>query len=379
MLAKFKSEKFKSFIFMATLTVLLITVVMISSALVSDVATQEDPKKKAVSDVVIQYDNAVKVEENSFKQTYGDKLNMLEQNNQELSKNIAEIMSMLNEQKQTPSINSFTNDTAPQVNQNQAFSNFEPPKVEEPKPIKTVPVTSTLTIIADPIKEEKKEEVKDKETKKPKQIIVPAGSFVKGRLLNGLDAPSSGAAKSSPHPVAIQIIDKSILPNKFRADIKDCVAIGSGYGELSSDRAILRVENLSCVKKDGTSITSKGSSIGYVTGEDGKIGLSGRVVSKQGAILARALVAGFAEGMAKVFTQSNTYVATSANGTVSTPDPNKAFESSMYGGAAEASKKVAEYYLKLNDEMFPIVEIAVGRKCDIIFTKPIIFEEVKSE
>ncbi|MDD3794102.1 MAG: TraB/VirB10 family protein [Candidatus Gracilibacteria bacterium] len=379
MLAKFKSEKFKSFIFMATLTVLLITVVMISSALVSDVATQDDSKKKAVSDVVIQYDNAVKVEENSFKQTYGDKLNMLEQNNQELSKNIAEIMSMLSEQKQTPSINSFTNDTAPQVNQNQAFSNFEPPKVEEPKPIKTVPVTSTLTIIADPIKEKKKEEVKDKETKKPKQIIVPAGSFVKGRLLNGLDAPSSGAAKSSPHPVAIQIIDKSILPNKFRADIKDCVAIGSGYGELSSDRAILRVENLSCVKKDGTSITSKGSSIGYVTGEDGKIGLSGRVVSKQGAILARALVAGFAEGMAKVFTQSNTYVATSANGTVSTPDPNKAFESSMYGGAAEASKKVAEYYLKLNDEMFPIVEIAVGRKCDIIFTKPIIFEEVKSE
>jgi conjugal transfer pilus assembly protein TraB len=378
-LAKFKSEKFKSFIFMATLTVLLVTVGMISSALVSDVATQEDPKKKAVSDVVIQYDNALKVEENSFKQTYGDKLNMLEQNNQELSKNIAEIMSILSEQKQTPSINSFTNDTAPQVNQNQAFSNFEPPKVEEPKPIKTVPVTSTLTIIADPIKEEKKEEIKDKETKKPKQIIVPAGSFVKGRLLNGLDAPSSGAAKSSPHPVAIQIIDKSILPNKFRADIKDCVAIGSGYGELSSDRAILRVENLSCVKKDGTSITSKGSSIGYVTGEDGKIGLSGRVVSKQGAILARALVAGFAEGMAKVFTQSNTYVATSANGTVSTPDPNKAFESSMYGGAAEASKKVAEYYLKLNDEMFPIVEIAVGRKCDIIFTKPIIFEEVKSE
>lgn len=379
MLAKFKSEKWKSFIFMATLMVLLITAGMISSALVSDVATQEDPKKKAVSDVVIQYDNAVKVEENSFKQTYGDKLNMLEQNNQELSKNIAEIMSMLNEQKETPSINSFTNDTAPQVNQNQAFSNFEPPKVEEPKPIKTVPVTSTLTIIADPIKEEKKEEVKEQELKKPKQIIVPAGSFVKGRLLNGLDAPSSGAAKSSPHPVAIQIIDKSILPNKFRADIKDCVAIGSGYGELSSDRAILRVENLSCVKKDGTSITSKGSSIGYVTGEDGKIGLSGRVVSKQGAILARALVAGFAEGMAKVFTQSNTYVATSANGTVSTPDPNKAFESSMYGGAAEASKKVAEYYLKLNDEMFPIVEIAVGRKCDIIFTKPIIFEEVKSE
>ena len=379
MLAKFKSEKLKSFIFMATLMVLLITAGMISSALVSDVATQEDPKKKAVSDVVIQYDNAVKVEENSFKQTYGDKLNMLEQNNQELSKNIAEIMSMLNEQKQTPSINSFTNDTAPQVNQNQAFSNFEPPKVEEPKPIKTVPVTSTLTIIADPIKEEKKEEVKDKELKKPKQIIVPAGSFVKGRLLNGLDAPSSGAAKSSPHPVAIQIIDKSILPNKFKADIKECVAIGSGYGELSSDRAILRVENLSCVKKDGTSITSKGSSIGYVTGEDGKIGLSGRVVSKQGAILARALVAGFAEGMSKVFTQSNTYVATSATGTISTPDPNKAFESSMFGGGAEASKKVAEYYLKLNDEMFPIVEIAVGRKCDIIFTKPIIFEEVKSE
>ena len=66
MLAKFKSEKLKSFIFMATLMVLLITAGMISSALVSDVATQEDPKNKTVSDVVIQYDNTLKVEENSI-------------------------------------------------------------------------------------------------------------------------------------------------------------------------------------------------------------------------------------------------------------------------------------------------------------------------
>ena len=59
MLAKFKSEKMKSFIFMATLMVLLITAGMISSALVSDVATQEAPPNKTVSDVVIQYDNAM--------------------------------------------------------------------------------------------------------------------------------------------------------------------------------------------------------------------------------------------------------------------------------------------------------------------------------
>ena len=92
-------------------------------------------------------------------------------------------------------------------------------------------------------------------------------------------------------------------------------------------------------KKDGTSITSKGSSIGYVTGEDGKIGLSGRVVVSKQDNISRALVAGL-QKVWQSFTQSNTYVTTSANGTVSTLIPIKAFESSMWWWTAEASKKL---------------------------------------
>ena len=264
----------------------------------------------------------------------------------------------------------------------QTTQNFNIPVVEQKvEPIKKVVAKSTLLTISAVQKQDNNVSSKQ-ETKidtKKKLPVIPAGSFSRGVLMNGLDAPTSGAAQSSPHPVAIRVMDKSILPNKFRADIKDCVAIGLAYGELSSDRAIIKVSTLSCMKKDGTPLVSKGDNIGYVTGEDGKIGLEGRVVSKQGAILARVLVAGFMEGMGKVFQQSSTYVTTATTGTTSTPDPSKAMQTSLYGGAAEASKKISDYYLKLNDQMFPVVEIANGRKCDIMFTKPVIFEETKDE
>lgn len=391
MLSKFRSEKLKSLIFLTSLMALIITISLISTSFVSDVATEESNATQKVTDVKIDYKDSSKVEEASFKSTYGDKLTSMEQKNEKLARTLEEVIKKMDEMKNTPAPTqpqqpipelSFPKETGnPQANSqktNSGYNGFEipqPSNTPKQEPIKKVALKTSLAVLkTESVKNDNNDTVE--QPRKKKQLIISAGSFVDGILLNGLDAPSSGAAKSQPHPVAIRLSDKSYLPNRFKADIKDCVAIGLGYGELSSDRAIIKIDSVNCMKKDGTAIASDGSNLGYVTGEDGKIGLDGRVVSKQGTILARALAAGFMEGMGKVFQQSNTYVATSTTGSVSTPEPNKALESSIYGGMGEASKKVAEYYLKLNDEMFPVVEIALGRKCNIIFTKPITFKEV---
>ena len=66
--------------------------------------------------------------------------------------------------------------------------------------------------------------------------------------------------------------------------------IGAGYGDISAERAYIRTENLSCVRHDGRTLEVKIH--GSIFGEDGKVGVRGRLVSKQGRDPRNALIAG---------------------------------------------------------------------------------------
>ena len=207
--------------------------------------------------------------------------------------------------------------------------------------------------------------------KEERKIVIPKGSFVKAVLLSGLDAPAGGKALSNPHPVLLKITDEAVLPNFWKADIKDCFLIGSGYGDLSSERAYIRIETLSCVKKNGEAIEKKVQ--GFVAGEDGKEGLRGRVVTRQGQILARALIAGFLEGISKAFAQANTNVIVSPQGSLTSVKPSQVFSVGIAGGLSEAAKKLADFYMKLATQMFPVIEINAGRRVDVVFLSSVSF------
>ena len=196
------------------------------------------------------------------------------------------------------------------------------------------------------------------------QPYLPSGSFVSGILLSGLDAPAGVNASKEPHPVLIKLSERAVLPNRFRFDIKDCFIVGEGYGDLSSERAYIRTTTLSCVKPDGTSVDVPIK--GFVAGEDGKVGLRGRVVSKEGQFLAKALVAGFAEGLSNVFKLSATTVSTSPLGAIQTIDPNRALQAGAYGGASQALERLAQHYIDMADRLFPVIEIDAGRTADVV-------------
>ncbi|MDJ1478821.1 TraB/VirB10 family protein [Bacillus sp. LS15-K4] len=87
-------------------------------------------------------------------------------------------------------------------------------------------------------------------------------------MTTGLDAPTHESARREPFPALLRIQKEAILPNRFRADIKECFLIAAGYGDLSSERAYLRGETISCVREDGGVIETRLDS--YAVGEDGK-------------------------------------------------------------------------------------------------------------
>ncbi len=199
---------------------------------------------------------------------------------------------------------------------------------------------------------------------KEEKPYLPSGSFVKGILLSGLDAPAGARSSQEPHPVLIRLEDQAVLPNRFRFDIKECFIVGEGYGDLSSERAYVRTTALSCVRPDGTSIDAPLK--GFVAGEDGKVGLRGRVVSKEGQLLAKAMVAGFAEGIAKILSVSMTTVSVSPLGSTQSIEPGKALQAGVLGGSSQAMERLARYYIDMAERLFPVIEVDAGRLVDVV-------------
>ena len=199
------------------------------------------------------------------------------------------------------------------------------------------------------------------------QPYLPSGSFVSGVLLSGLDAPAGVNASKEPHPILIKLSDLAVLPNRFRFDIRDCFIIGEGYGDLSSERAYIRTTTLSCVRNDGSSVDMPLKA--FVAGEDGKVGLRGRVVSKQGQFLAKALVAGFAEGMADVLRVGASTVSVSPLGATETINPGQAVKAGAMGGTSRALERLAQHYIDMAERLFPVIEIDAGRKAEVVVLK----------
>jgi conjugal transfer pilus assembly protein TraB len=213
----------------------------------------------------------------------------------------------------------------------------------------------------------------DKSAKSAPQATVhdtlPTGAFTGAVLLNGLDAPTGGLAKTNPIPVLMHLLDNGALPNGFRSRVRDCFATGAGYGDLSSERAYIRLETLSCVMKSGDVIDTPVE--GFIAGEDGKNGLRGTVVSKQGQLIARALFAGIAAGLGQSISQSYSTVSTSALGAVQTVDPDKVFQAGAATGVGKALEKIADFYIARANELYPVVEVDSGRRGDVVLTKKV--------
>jgi conjugal transfer pilus assembly protein TraB len=202
-------------------------------------------------------------------------------------------------------------------------------------------------------------------------IFLSAGAIITGVLINGMDAPTGTSARQDPFPATIRVQKEAILPNRFTADIRECFILVSGYGDLSSERAYMRGETLSCIKTNGDAIEQPLDA--YLVGEDGKAGIRGRLVSKQGQLIARSLMAGFLGGAAEAFDVDSVPTLSLSN------DGNRQLQQNEFSstlargaaakGASNALGRIAQFYIEMAEAIFPVIEIDAGRQVDIFVTK----------
>lgn len=213
--------------------------------------------------------------------------------------------------------------------------------------------------------------VANRASKAPESAFVPAGSMFAGVLLSGLDAPTSGVAQKNPTPVVVRVKREAVLPNYASIDVRECFVMAAGYGQLSTERALMRAETLSCVRSDGQVIESTLDA--YIVGTDGKVGIPGRLVSKQGQMIAQTLIAGTLGGIGQALSRSRVPSLNldpmQGQSIYESESVSSITQSGIAGGIGSATNMIAKFYLDMAKETFPVVEVPAGEVVTVIVTR----------
>lgn len=189
---------------------------------------------------------------------------------------------------------------------------------------------------------------------------LPMGSFFKADLLNGVEAGTGSHAQANPQPVLMRVVSDAFLPNAGRYPVKSCFILGSAYASLSSERVYIRLAKMACMGDKNRMITSKVK--GYVVDSDGKIGLRGHLVNRQGAKLGKAMLAGFFSGLSGMGSHAQGTTVLSALGIKHHADSADTLRSAGFLGLGSATKELSSFYIHEAKRLFPVIEVGAGRE-----------------
>ena len=191
---------------------------------------------------------------------------------------------------------------------------------------------------------------------------VPAGSLMTAVLISGLDAPVGQTAQSNPHPVMAKLTGRVLLPNGKVMDLRGCVVLASGYGDLSTEKVYLQTTTLSCIDEKNNIYETEVKSSGL--GGDGKVGLRGTMVTRDGALIARNMQAGLVQGLALAFQGGNQSFDVTTDKPFALPDSDYLARSMIGEGVSNSLDTMIQRYNRLMDQIFPVIEISAGRKIE---------------
>ncbi len=200
----------------------------------------------------------------------------------------------------------------------------------------------------------------------PEKTYLPAGSFARAVVLSGVTAPTGGNAAQNPMPLLLEVTNFAQLPNSFKANVKRCFVTANAAGDISSERVLVRLDRLSCMNKQGKAVDVRVQ--GYVTGEDGKAGVRARLVTRSGQAIASALFTGAISGLGRAVSLSAQSSTTYSSGAVGSTVDNP-WAAGIGEGVDSAMDRIVNYYLKLADKIFPVLELDSGREVDIVLAQ----------
>ncbi len=191
-------------------------------------------------------------------------------------------------------------------------------------------------------------------------VKLPAGSFVKAKLLTGVEAPEGKTL-----PVLLQTDYAFVGPNKTRIDLTGCFLIAKSTGNLSIERVEMQATKISCVSKSGRMFEKDMN--GFIAdSKDNSFAVMGNVNSKQDRVASMAFLSSVVEGVGKAIQQAQTTTQTNALGGSSSIISGDQGKYIAAGGVGNAASQVTQWYLKHAQSLLPTINVGSGQDVWIV-------------
>lgn len=198
---------------------------------------------------------------------------------------------------------------------------------------------------------------------------LPAGSYVKAVVLSGADASTNVSSRENPIPVLFRITGSAVTAggatvSRAHVNLKGCVVQGSATGDLSSERVLVRLITMTCTNRKGEVLETVVS--GYMSGA-GKSGVRGKVVSREGAAVTNAAIAGTLAGLGTGLGAAGQAQLGLDESATTTSIFQGAGVGAVAGGVENAATSLSEYYINRAEQYQPVISIYGGTNVELVF------------
>ena len=207
---------------------------------------------------------------------------------------------------------------------------------------------------------------------KPLSTWLPAGSHAEAVVLAGVDASAGISSQGDPRPLLLRLIGPAwtaaAAGSALQVDVAGCTVTGAAHGDLSSEKVYARLRTLTCAGPEPGSVVET-EVAGFIAGS-GKTGVRGPVVSREGALVQKAFLAGLVSGAGQSAAQAfqpqavATGSSTAAVANTGLLDIGRA---GLGAGAASAGQKVADYLIRRAEQYQPVIQLRAGTRVSVVF------------
>ena len=206
---------------------------------------------------------------------------------------------------------------------------------------------------------------------RPVSVWLPAGAHAQAVVLAGVDASAGVSSQGDPRPVLMRITGPAWTAAEdgtaMQVDVDGCTVTGAAHGDLSSEKVYVRFRTMTCAGPEPGTVVETDVA-GFVAGS-GKTGVRGPVVSREGALVEKAFLAGVVSGLGQGAAQAfqPQAVATGTGAAVANTGLGDIGRAGLGAGAGTAGQKVADYMIRRAEQYQPVIQLQAGTKVTLVF------------
>ena len=188
-------------------------------------------------------------------------------------------------------------------------------------------------------------------------ITLPTGSYVKAKLMTGVDAP-----EGKTYPVLLALDYSYVGPNKHKIDLSGCFVIAKSSPSIATERINFQATRLSCVSRSGKFFERKIN--GFIADDsDNTFAVKAELNSKQGRVAKMAFLKSIIDGIGEIITRK----AQNIGGR--NPDTANVL---LQSGAQGAASRVSDWYLRQVTSLLPTLTVKSGQNVWIVMQEKVL-------